>query len=82
MSKLSHPKIETLVRKHYNLMPIDRTSKMMNGSRKQDKGYRNLILCEDGYDEKAERVRKVEALKQSARVTTHDRFTPDSRIGD
>ena len=39
-------------------------------------------LCEDGYDEKAERVRKMEAVKQSVRVATHDRFTPDTRIGE
>ena len=47
-------------------------------------GYKMLILCEDGFDEKAERVRRMEVVKQSvrSRVTTHDRFTPDTRIGE
>jgi len=81
MGRLSDTIIDSLVQKHYNLISY-RPSKKVDGHTKQDRGFKNLILCEDGYDEKAERVRKMETVKQSVRVTTHDRFTPDTRIGE
>ena len=81
MGRLSDAIIDSYVKKHYNLISC-RPSKIVDGRPKQDRGFKQLILCEDGYDEKAERVRKMEAVKQSVRVTTHDRFTPDTRIGE
>ena len=84
MGRLSDAIIDSYVKKHYNLISC-RPSKIVDGRPKQDRGFKQLILCEDGYDEKAERIKKMEAVKQSVRsqgVITHDRFTPDTRIGE
>ena len=32
-----------------------------------DRGFKGLVLCDDGFDERAERVRRVETVKQSVR---------------
>ena len=81
MGRLSDTSIDSYVKKLYGLESY-RPSKLVNGYKKQDRGFIGLELHEEGYDEKAERVRKMEAIKQSVRVTTHDRFTPDTRIGE
>ena len=81
MGRLTDGTIDTFVRKLHNIVRC-RPSKMVDGRCKQDNGYKMLILCEDGFDEKAERVRRMEEVRQSvrSRVTTHDRFTPTREL--
>jgi hypothetical protein len=58
-------------------------SKFVDGRSIQDRGFKGLALCDAGFDERAERVRRAEAVRQGvrSRVVTHDQFTPDARIG-
>ena len=63
MGRMSHAKIGQLVNKLYGLKSF-KPSKLVDGQKKQDFGFRGLYLCD-----------------ARARVRTHDRFTPDSKIG-
>ena len=78
MGRLSDSKIDSFVDKLYGLKP-GRPSKMVDGKLKQDRGFKGLSICYNGYDEKTERLRRIEGVKQGVRsgVTTHDRFTAD-----
>ena len=78
MGRLSDSKIDSFVRTLYGLMPM-RPSKVVDGKSKQDRGFQGLRICFDGYDERMENLRRVEAVKQDVRsgVVTHDRYTAD-----
>ena len=52
-----------------------------DGKKVQDRGFKGLILCDVGFDEAADRIRRNESVRQSVRVRTEDNFTPDTRIG-
>ena len=67
LGRLSDAKIDEYVRRLYSLKSF-KPSKMQNGKMKQDRGFKGLVLCDDGFDEKAERVRRVETVKQSVRL--------------
>ena len=55
------------------------SSKLVNRAMKQDSGFNMLCLCDVGFDEQADQIRKYELDRQFVR--THDRFTADSKIG-
>ena len=80
MGSLSHAKIDEYVLKLYGLKS-SKPSKCIDGKMTQDRGFRELSLCAVGFDEGAARIRRNEGLRQSVRHTTHDNFTPDTRIG-
>ena len=66
LGRLCDAKIDEYVRRLYGLKSY-KPSKMQNGKMKQDRGFKGLVLCDDGFDERAERVRRVETVKQSVR---------------
>ena len=66
LGRLSDAKIDEYVRRLYGLTSY-KPSKMQNGTMKQDRGFKGLVLCDDGFDERAERVRRVGTVKQSVR---------------
>jgi len=81
LGNLSDAKIDMYVWKLYALKP-SKPSKLVDGKKKQDRGFKQLRLCYDGHDERAERLKKNELLKQSVRsgaVVTHDQYTSDAR---
>lgn len=82
MGRLSDAKIEAYVRALYGIQAM-RPSKFVDGRKVQDRGFKGLVLCDAGFDERAERVRRAEAVRQNvrARVVTSDHFTPDARVG-
>ena len=87
MGRLSDAKIGHFVEKLYGLKPC-RPSKVVNAAvngqkKQQDRGFKGLVLCDNGFDEMTERVRRMETVKQGARLdfATRDKFTPDNRIG-
>ena len=87
MGRLSDSKIGHFVEKLYGLKPC-RPSKVVNAAlngqkKQQDRGFKGLVLCDNGFDETTERARRMETVKQGARldVVIRDRFTPDDRIG-
>ena len=80
MGSLSHAKIDEYVLKLYGLKS-SKPSKCIDGKMTQDRGFRGLSLRAVGFDEGAARIRRNEGLRQSVRHTTHDNFTPDTRIG-
>ena len=82
MGRLSDAKIESYVRTLYGLKSM-KPSKSIDGRKIQDRGFKGLVLCDGGFDERAERMRRSEAVRQGvrSRVVTHDQFTPDARIG-
>ena len=82
MGRLSDTKIESYVSMLYGLKGM-KPSKCVDGRKIQDRGFKGLALCDAGFDERAERVRRTEAVRQGvrSRVVTHDLFTPDTRIG-
>ena len=82
MGRLSDAKIEGYVRTLYGLKGM-KPSKFIDGRSIQDRGFKGLVLCDGGFDERAERTRRTEAVRQGvrSRVVTHDQFTPDARIG-
>ena len=53
------------------ILPItlksSKPSKMQNGKMKQDRGFKGLVLCDDTFDERAERVRRIETMRHSVR---------------
>ena len=59
-------KIDEYARRLYGLTSY-KPSKMQNGTMKQDRGFKGLVLCDDGFDERAERARRVGTVKQSVR---------------
>ena len=66
LGRLSDAKIDEYVRRLYGLTSY-KPSKMQNGTMKQDRGFKGLVLCDDGFDERAERARRVGTVKQSVR---------------
>lgn len=44
-----------------------RPSKFIDGRRIQDRGFKGLVLCDAGFDERAERMRRTEAVRQGVR---------------
>ena len=66
LGRLSDAKIDEYVRKLYTLKS-SKPSKMQNGKMKQDRGFRELVLCDDTFDERAERVRRIETMRHSVR---------------
>jgi len=81
LGNLSDAKIDMYVWKLYALKS-NKPSKLVDGQKRQDRGFKNLRLCYDGHDERAERLKKNEILKQGVRsgaVVTHDHYTSDAR---
>lgn len=84
MGTLSDAKIDGYVSKLYGLKS-NKPSKIVDGKKKQDRGFTHLRLCYNGHDEKAERLKRNEEVKQGVRsgtVVTHDRHTSDARPFD
>ena len=80
MGNLSHAKIDEYVLKLYGLKS-NKPSKLVDGRKVQDRGFRGLLLNAHGFDEAAARITQNERVKQRVRCVTHDNFTPDDRIG-
>ena len=76
MGHLSDTKIDGYVSKLYSL-ESNKPSKMVDGMKKQDRGFTHLRVCYNGHDERAERLKRNEEVKQGVR--THDRFTSDAK---
>jgi len=84
MGTLSDAKIDGYVSKLYGLKS-NKPSKIVDGKKKQDRGFTHLCLCYNGHDERAERLKRNEVVKQgvqSGTVVTHDRHTSDARPFD
>ena len=63
----------------------NKPSKIVDGNKKQDRGFTHLRLFYNGHDERAERLKRNEVVKQGVRsgtVVTHDRHTSDVRLFD
>ena len=80
MGRLFPAKIDEYVLKLYGLKP-NKPSKLVDGKMVQDRGFCGLDLRSVGFDESAARITRNESLRQSVRHTTHDNFTPDTRVG-
>lgn len=66
MGTLSDTKIDGFVSKLYGLKS-NKPSKMVDGKMKQDRGFTHLRLCYNGHDERAERLKRNEEVKQGVR---------------
>ena len=66
LGRLSDAKIDEYVWRLYGLKS-SKPSKMQNGKMKQDRGFKGLVLCDDTFDERAERLRRMETMKHSVR---------------
>jgi len=81
LGHLSDAKIDMYVWKLYALKS-NKPSKLVDGQKRQDRGFKHLRLCYDGHDERVERLKKNEIVKQGVRsgaVVTHDQYTSDAR---
>ena len=81
MGNLTPSKIDEYVLKLYGLKSMKPSKVGADGKKVQDRGFKGLILCDVGFDEAADRIRRNESVRQSVRVRTEDNFTPDTRIG-
>ena len=63
MGTLSDAKIDGYVSKLYGLKS-NKLSKIVDGNKKQDRGFTHLRLCYNGHDERAERLKRNETLRR------------------